>query len=375
MVSSSRVTGLAGAYTGVAEGTQGLYLNPAALANRYPYSVSWFDWDWNLDWMLVAPGADVDFDNDGHLPGQEERNGTLNLGVGLQLGPFGMGVLADVNNFQIEREGNVRQFSVSSGYMHFAYAFWREQILIGIGMGTSAMEMKDDALDDSARYEAPSTELGLLIRPAGQNWRFGASWRARSSLQRGEEQVVPQGLDPPDRIWVPWRLALGASWFTNRSGYPYNTLRDERERDMEMMERSRMLETLDRRYLLLAMDVLLYGPAPDGSQSLGSFLAGEAGAATAPGTASSTEPKASGQSMSVSVHAGAEGEIISNRLVVRAGCYVEPPRIEGSSPRPHGTVGADVRVFEFLWWQWRTGLTLDLARDYYNYMLSIGFWH
>jgi len=362
VVASSRVTGLAGAYTGIAEGSQGAAFNPASFANRYPFSVDWFDYDWNLDWVLLAPGADIDFDNDGRASSAAEKFNAVNVAAGLQLGRFGMGIMIDINNIQLEGQDGKTSFSANYGYLGFAYAFWREQLLAGLGFSTSSMLLSDTAVDESVKWETPGLDVGLLFRPLGSNWRVGASFRRHVLVAPAKDQEAPDGLDPPDRLSVPWRLSVGASWFSNKSGYPYNTERDLRERDLEMMERSKLLETLDRRYILVALDVRVHGAAPDGSRSMAAFL-------------SSVDPVESGQSVSVSVHAGAEAEVMSNRLVVRAGAYYEPPRIQAASPRGHGTGGADVRVGELLWWQWKLGLTLDLAPDYYNSILSLGFWH
>ncbi len=78
---------------------------------------------------------------------------------------------------------------------------------------------------------------------------------------------------------------------------------------------------------------------------------------------------------------GVEGEPWPRRLKLRAGAYVEPGRNAGVSARMHFTAGFDVRLFvlEFTGpvnpWDIRVGATMDLARDYSDLGLSLGFWY
>src|SRR5262249_29781789 len=64
---------------------------------------------------------------------------------------------------------------------------------------------------------------------------------------------------------------------------------------------------------------------------------------------------------------GLEGEPLQNRMLLRAGTYVEPSRYDGATPRQHFTFGADVRLFPLDFWgllpeaNWKLGLFVDLA--------------
>ncbi len=118
---------------------------------------------------------------------------------------------------------------------------------------------------------------------------------------------------------------------------------------------------MDRRYMLVALDVVVNGSAPQG--------------AVAPGSYAIEQLHTSGSEPTLSVHAGADAEIWNNRLVVRGGGYLEPARIEGSESRIHGTMGLDIRLFKLWLWQLRAGASIDAARRYLNWGIGIGFWH
>ncbi len=72
------------------------------------------------------------------------------------------------------------------------------------------------------------------------------------------------------------------------------------------------------------------------------------------------------------MRAGAESEIMPNRLTVRGGSYLEPSRFK-RWPRLHLTGGADVRVT--VYWDWRITLAVDFASAYRNTAIGLGFWH
>ena len=89
----------------------------------------------------------------------------------------------------------------------------------------------------------------------------------------------------------------------------------------------------------------------------------------------------SGDDVTVQIRVGVETEPWPHRLKVRGGSYLEPSRIEGGAYRLHGTLGFDFRVFT--WdlfglmdpFDFRAGLTGDIARGYFDWGIGIGFWH
>jgi hypothetical protein len=112
----------------------------------------------------------------------------------------------------------------------------------------------------------------------------------------------------------------------------------------------------------------------------------------------------SGEGASLTLRAGAEAEVIPNRLQLRAGSYLEPTRFrdpefteitrlpDGSrlltsryrdpSPRLHGTAGFEVRVLEWSVFglfaddtSFRVSGAVDASRRYFGWSLGIGVWH
>jgi hypothetical protein len=86
-----------------------------------------------------------------------------------------------------------------------------------------------------------------------------------------------------------------------------------------------------------------------------------------------SDTERSGEQTSLSPRVGIEAEVVPNFLAVRLGSYYEPSRFVRSG-RPHLTGGADVNAIE-LWWEWKVGVSVDLAEEYVNVGLGVGFWH
>jgi hypothetical protein len=91
----------------------------------------------------------------------------------------------------------------------------------------------------------------------------------------------------------------------------------------------------------------------------------------------------SGRSVSWSPRAGAEYEWFPGRFRLRVGAYWEPARFRDPTGkeiigRAHGTLGLDLRVWQFRFWgkdyRIRISITGDAATDYGNGGLSLGFW-
>lgn len=132
------------------------------------------------------------------------------------------------------------------------------------------------------------------------------------------------------------------------------------------LARRRELDALPRHYLLLSTEVIVYGRVPE-AVGIDAFL--------------DQERRRRAEEASFGFRFGLEGEPWSNRLKLRGGTYVEPGRNAGVGPRPHFTVGWELRLFR--WealgpespWDFRLGSSLDVARDYLDFGAGIGFWH
>ncbi len=132
------------------------------------------------------------------------------------------------------------------------------------------------------------------------------------------------------------------------------------------LARRREVDSLPRRYVLFTSEVIVYGRVPD-AIGIDALI--------------DQERRRRAETASFGFRAGIEGEPWSNRLKLRAGTYVEPGRNVGVDPRAHFTAGFDLRLFR--WealgpadpWDFELGSNLDVARDYFDIGLGIGFWH
>lgn len=89
--------------------------------------------------------------------------------------------------------------------------------------------------------------------------------------------------------------------------------------------------------------------------------------------------RARGRAVSLVPHLGAEIELIPDRLRLRGGSYVEPPRTDGAPRRAHGTGGLEVHAFDvkLAGHRWPVALrdAVDLAEDYTQIqLLGVDVW-
>ncbi len=219
-----RVSGMAGSYAGYAEGISGMVANAAAPAVREPFSVSWVDWD--LDASLSIPlslTARDDFDNSGVADEKYSDFIYLTGGVLVQVGPLGVGGIAELQRYSIETTsaGVTGSTDVTVGKYHLLAA-WRalgDQLMIGAGVRAATLGL-DPPAEGALTMAGLSPELGLLVRPDWQSFRFGATFRApvvakgligsaRTFDANGVERAG--GLAVPDRVVLPWELELGVA--------------------------------------------------------------------------------------------------------------------------------------------------------------------
>lgn len=364
VIASGRVVGLGGAYTGVAEGVQGFFRSPAALANRTRHSVDWYDWDVAFDWV-ITPGSGVDFDNDGQFAAEDREFRGTNTGLSFQFGSVSLGVLIQTSGFEQFDPARTARIAVVDGRLGLAWTYGRGAWIVGVGIGDTEFDLvvdrhKIDKLspepeDTSAHYRAQGFDLGVLWRPPDQPWRLGLAYR------RGLHMPLPEGSSAagvllPHQIIVPSQLSLGASYCMQASGAPYNRpLGGAAGWDADQ-------PAPDRRYLLFAADLVHTGAARDDSYNFEGYI--------------SSTPRPSGKSPSLSLHLGAESEVLHDSLKVRLGTYTEPDRVhEENLGRMHVTGGVEYHAFDLYGWQWRLGLTFDKAPRFANVMLGLGFWH
>ncbi len=179
-----RVMALAGAYTAVAEGVDGYYYNPAAVALRQPWSTEWFDADFDFGIAMPMKLVHFDLDNSG-----DDRfiNGAafmLRAGLGLKFGDFALGLTVDWHRFHVESQSDVeRELSVNvvQPMLLAAYSFLDGELLTGIGLSlhnVRIMHTEGSLLDRTVGLvTGGALHLGVLWAPAYLPLRVGLSTR------------------------------------------------------------------------------------------------------------------------------------------------------------------------------------------------------
>ncbi len=357
LITSSRITGLGGAFAGVAEGIDGVVRNPAALANRPHDSTSWFDWALTFDWF-VSPGSELDWDGDGLVPGRFGAGSgefrAYSLGLMTQLDPFGLGLLGNIYGWT----SGEATFSYADVLFGGAWAFAEGELIVGLAAEIATLNVTTGVGDTAAALDlaGPGFGLGLLYRPIGAPWRLGVRFRTTTHLEPEAGATAPASVlglpgDEPVLCVVPWQLAAGVSYFLAA---------DPRHRYNPAL-RQAPPALADRRYLLVSAELVVLG-ATEGT-SLESLVAGE--------------PRRAGLSPSLGVHLGAEGEVLDGRLRARFGTYLEPRRVDGlaahEGPRLHLTGGVELRLVELVF-DWKATLGFDLAPGWENLTVGVGFW-
>lgn len=354
IITSSRIMGLGGAFVGVGEGIDGIYRNPAALANRNERSTGFFDLDVTLDWLLVS-SADIDWDGDAHSLAETVEFQAFNLGLVMQFGPLGIGALTTSYGWQ-GPDFSVNNIDVLLG---LGWAFDDGAWILGAGSlygvaGVTTGEGSDQASD--AQLEGGAGDFGVLWRPRAHDWRLGVRARTKARMvdaDAADGRVV--GVEP-------WLVALGWS-----SYYPA-----ERGRRYNPRLRAEIAPPLDRRYLLVSAELELVGPT--GGVSVESLAGHGAGSPSDPWAADLADLPPSGRHVSLALHLGAEGEVLHDLLRARVGAYFEPVRVTGSQDvRPHLTGGLELHLFELLF-DWKANFAFDLAPGWENVTIGVGFW-
>ncbi len=188
------------------------------------------------------------------------------------------------------------------------------------------------------------------------------AWRDRERERRREYAVARARLERQDET-----TAAAAADATNGTEEAMDELALERRRDAVRRKLRARYEAMRRFYILVSGSVLVTGPVKNGV-GVESFL--------------QRRVDRSGEDVTVSPRLGIESEIVPHWLKVRGGGYGEPTRFERGSPRLHGTLGFDLKLFPWTVFglfedgtQWRVSSAIDGAKRYFGWGVSAGVWH
>ncbi|WP_437311443.1 hypothetical protein [Sorangium sp. So ce388] len=425
-----RVTGIAGAYAGYAEGIAGMVANAAAPAVREPFSFRWLEWDVAASISIpIELFENNDFDNSGDIDLDYSNFVYLTLGGQLQAGDFGVGVNAELQRYLLTDAAGA-ETTVVIGKYHFLGGVRLLGDTLVLGAGARAVTLGLDAEQTNLTIAGISPELGLLIRPDWASYRLGATLRLPVNGGRllGEGAITDGrvrragGLILPNEVVLPWELEVGlAVQVGPRPLNPAWINPHDQERELRAMIARRRAEREARRELelgaleepaaraererafaverareraaderelaagpavlererrarywnwprehLLITAELLVTGAVSNGVSLERFLAQNQPGSDQGASAVGT----SGAHVSFSPRFGIETEPIPGRVHTRFGSYYEPNRFgrlgSGRVGRQHFTFGADIRVLSTTFW----GLLPEVA---YTLQASMDF--
>ena len=425
---TSRITALGGAYTAIAEGSEGIPFNPAAASLRAPYSTTRVDYDVSGGVTLPATVARNDFDNNGDRNFPTSSFVWATLGGYLQVGKLGFGAVVSGQNYALGRPGAAVPLPRPDGSMSdevieglvvrllridavVSYGFLEGQLHVGGGLRTASFyavgetqTVTNDPSTAALRVTSEQERLllgttssglqgGVLWAPYDLPFRLGGAARtpmlgggadlgARIPADAAGDRIVGD-VYLPRKVELPWEAEVGVAvqLWRRPLNLPWIDERRVPRADVERWRRTtddpeephnraarRMLKAryreLPREKVLLAASLLVSG-AIDNAVGLEGMLA--------------RRVDRSGERVTYGARVGAEAEVVPYVLVLRAGSYVEPTRFRQSSYRAHATGGAQVRLGR---WDvfglfdeetvWRITGHADVARDYFAWGVGVG---
>jgi len=234
VISTSRVVGLSGAATSLAQGVEGGLQNPAAVAYRGPQWPEWYDY-W-LAFGVTYPFKSGDFYNSGRVLGSTEnaKENTFFFipGAYFQMWNFGIGLTIDsqfiklkgvVNPTTMEQETLRLRFTTF--HIQAGYGFFKGQLILGAGLRILRERafLSQRAVSDGDAFSTLGlgAEVGLMFRPHHKRWTVGASIfpQIRTGLRkRGEATQTPEGdilvgdFYLPSATIIPTTGSLGFSY-------------------------------------------------------------------------------------------------------------------------------------------------------------------
>lgn len=190
VVSTSRVLGLSGAATSLAQGVEGGLQNPSAVAYRGPQWPDWYDY-W-LALGLTYPFESGDFYNSGGFANGGQRasdDSTFFLvpGAYFQMWNLGIGLTIDAQFIKLrgvqDPVGNTQdtlRLRFTTFHIQAGYGFLDGQLIIGAGLRIlrqRAYLSKDFLVrgQDLSKSLGLGAEVGVMVRPHHKPWSLGAS--------------------------------------------------------------------------------------------------------------------------------------------------------------------------------------------------------
>jgi hypothetical protein len=357
---NSAVVAMGGASVANAAGSSGTLANVSAPAVRQTTDTDRWSWDYHLDYLNATQSKD--FSNSG-LSTTTGGAQMTTVGLAGRFGNWGGAITASYQQAHVGDQqvmltgGGMAYLDATAMHLRAAVAHWfpTRDISVGLAAQLAQLDIKPDCAGPGCNslftIQGGGFEAGASYIPRRESYRFGAEVDSRilgGNVVAGNcDPMNCDGLVLPNAVRVPWRVAVGGAYRWAESDWNQvvgGNFRDEPS-------------------VTAVLDFVATAPSTN-AFGLDAFA--------------QNQLERSGSGYVLSVRGGAEYEWLPGRLRVRGGSYWEPGRFDGVSGRVHATFGVEVRVFEFQAWGRRRGritLTGDVAHQYNNVGISIGFWH
>lgn len=365
--SSSRLTALANASVGIAEGAESMAANSAAVVQRRPSLRGGFDASLSFAFLSTPFQNWRDLDNDGSSEGSTIPLEGL-VGAYLQIKKFGLGSYVRLQGrdlcIQNDCASKLGTLAAQSAIV-IGYAFWDDQILVALALNLNLTDFTVPG--HVVRYTGLGLSTGTMWRPIGKAYRVGFQ-AVTESFGRPDDPMKTQliGRSLYRGTVTPHRLSIGASWRFGPGMGLYN--RPSKQLVAEVRDDARRTEKLPYTDLegappgpvLLSVQLDL-NMGVDNATSVRPFLFQE------------EEPPVTGVAPTLVPRIGVEWEIVDHRFRLRAGAWQEPAMVQGSSFRIHGTFGFELFLFK-AGGAWSLSGSLDVAPRYLSFNVGLGFW-
>ena len=338
--------GMGGAGAALIVGTAGALINASAPAVRPTTDTDGWSWDYHVDYLTGQYSSD--YDNNGVAVVEGSGAQLLTAGLGLRVGDWATAVTVTGQTAPLASI----DLAADALRLRFMVAKWfpSRDIAVGLGVQTALFEIGTPAGEALFSIDGTGLISGITYVPRLRNFRIAGSLESHILGADVSSTCDPDdcmGYILPSRVVSAGRVVTGFAYRWADTAWNQLVGGDFR----------------DERSVTVTTDLLVTAPADDayGVEAFGM-----------------QQLQRSGADFAVSVRAGVEVEPLPGRLRLRAGSYWEPGRFEDRGGRLHATFGAELRVFEFHAWGRRRGrlsFTGDVASQYRNVAVSVGFWH
>ncbi|MBK7859371.1 MAG: hypothetical protein IPJ65_12260 [Archangiaceae bacterium] len=368
LVTASRLVAMGGAAVGLAENSESLPFNYAAVAHRHPHRAGNFDFDFTAG-VLFSPFTGLrDTDNEGQPTTDVVAPVESQLGALIQFSRFGLGVSGRFSSKSLCPSPSCLSASANQWAVVFGFNVARDQLVFGIGAYIANANFKFEG--NTYEYRGWNFGAGMLWRPIFYPFRIGVQFVSQTSGTPTFDTMKLPNLGGSrtafSGVISPAKLSVGASARFGEGAWRFNRLSQSALKQLPD----------DFNFANVPHDLDPDDPRPPGRLLVTAgldLIFPVHGATTLTPFVYDTPAVPTGENASVVPRLGFEVEAIDHRLRLRSGGYLEPPFVQGSSIRPHFTWGTEVFLLNIAA-DWSVSASMDIANRYLAMSFGIGWW-